>query len=144
MVDFSQILSKPADAVEKPKPLPTGHYTCLVMGVPEVKALGQNETPAAIVQLRPLAPDSDVNQEALIAQGGIKENTRLRVTLFLSDDAQWRFIDFCKNCGIDPAGKTLKELLDQLPNRQIKAQVGHRPSQDGTEVYSDVKSTLPV
>lgn len=141
--NFTDILSKSADAIEKPKPLPVGTYICMIDGPAEFVEVGQNETPAANLKLRPLAADVDVDQGLLAEQGGIGER-RIRHTLYLSEDALWRAKEFFENCGIPAEGKTLKELFAALPNQQIKVVIKHQPSKDGTEMYANVARTLAV
>lgn len=139
--NFTDILNKPASAIEAPKPLPQGTYLCMVNGQAEIKKIGQKETLAAIFQLKPLQPQEDVDASALSEQGGIGERT-IRHTLFLTEDAAYRAKEFLDHCGLDVEdGSTLGQLIAQTPGKQLLVQVGHRPSQDGTQLYLDIKKT---
>lgn len=146
MPNFQDILNQKASDIEKPKPLPVGMYLCIVNGPVEFpeEGIGQKQTPAAIVQLRPLQSMQDVDQEALAEAGGLSEKS-IRHTLWLSKDAQWRTKEFMEHCGLDTAnGASLGELFAQLPNRQVYVTLRHRPAKDGSQLYSEVASTSAV
>ena len=143
MLNFQDILNQPAKDIEKPKPLPVGTYLCIVNGPAEFpeKGIGQKETPAAILQLRPLQAREDVDQQALADAGGLAEKS-IRHTLWLSKDAQWRTKEFRTHCGLDVEnGATLGQLFSEIPNRRLYVQLKHRTSADGSQIFSEVAST---
>jgi hypothetical protein len=140
MSNFTSILSKPMSEIEKPKPLPIGSYLCIVDGVPELTQIGQKQTDAAVFKLKVLQPLEDVDTEQLAEAGGVSNKT-LRLTLFLTEDSLHRAKKLLnEHMGIEE-DKTLQEALMEAQGRQVVANVSHRPSQDGTELYAEVKST---
>ena len=92
-------------------------------------------------QVKVLAPQGDVDMEALSLAGGAQGKT-LRQTFFLTEDALYRLKDFLtESCGIEANGRTLGEMIPDVVNRQFLATVKHRPSQDGTQVYAEISGT---
>ncbi len=143
MTNFSDILNTKTDDIERPKPLPVGTYLGIVSGAPEIAPIGQKATLAAKYQIKLLAPQEDVDRDALSEMGGIGERS-VSLTLFLTADAAWRAKEFLENCGIDTSGKTLGETLTEAPGRQIYVKLKHRPSPDGTQLYTEIQSTAKV
>ena len=143
MSSFQDILNTKTDDIERPKPLPVGTYLGIVSGPPEIAPIGQKNTLAAKYSIKLLAPQDDVDRDALSEMGGIGDRT-VGLTLFLTQDAAWRAKEFLENCGIDTAGKTLGESLTEAPGRQVYVKLKHRPSPDGTQLYSEIQSTAKV
>lgn len=144
MVDFSAVLNKKVEDIEKPKPLPIGTYVCIVDGLGEIKTVGKDETPCVNFKLKVMSPGVDVDAEALNAAGGVN-NRSVRHTLWLTEDAAWRAKKFlAEDLGIDPHGKTLMELINEAPGRSCMVNIKHRPSEDGQTLYAEIKSTAAV
>lgn len=141
--NFSDVLNKKLDTIEKPKPLPVGTYIGVINGAPEIKPRGQNNTLSAEFKIKILQADEDVDQDALQERGGIKE-AELRHTLWLTEDAAWRAKQFVEFCGVDPDGITLGEALSQCMGCQLRLKIIHRPSQDGTELYANIDKIAAV
>jgi hypothetical protein len=136
--DFSKILSKPADSIEKPKPLPVGMYLCTVEKY-EVREAGDKGV--AEITLKPIAPQDDVDMTDLQEQGGIGER-RLRYSLWLDENALWKIKTTADALGVAHVGKSIGELLAEFPNHQCMATVIHKPSANGEEIYANVGKLL--
>lgn len=142
MSDFASILSKRAESVEAPVPIPVGRYIGVIVGPAEQKTLGANQTPAAILKVKLLQPCDDVDSAALAAAGGIPERP-LQLTLFLTEDAAFRLRTFLADQLEIPMGNsTLGEMLDQVAGRQIGVTVTHVPSRQGDQLYAQIKDTF--
>lgn len=142
--NFANILSKPAADIERPKPLPVGQYLGIVMGMPEMKEIGQKNTPCAEFKIRVLSAGDDVDKTALADAGGL-ENKTMTARFFLTDDSMYRLKEFLtEHLGIEEGKRTIGQLLSDAPNRQVYIQVAHRPSQDGQQIYAEIKSTSKV
>lgn len=140
MSNFANLLSKPASDIERPKPLPVGTYLGLVAGAPEFKDIGKNKTPAAEFKIKVLAAQQDVDLEALTAAGGL-DNKIMTARFFLTDDSMYRLKEFLTNAlGIEEGRRTIGELLSEAPNKQVYITVSHRPSEDGQQIYAEIKS----
>jgi len=139
--NFSDVLNKKLDNVEKPKPLPIGTYFAVINGAPEIKPRGQNNTLAAEFKFKILQADEDVDAEALAEMGGIKDR-ELRFTLWLTEDALWRAKQFVENCGVDDTGMSVSQALQACVGMSAKVKVKHVPSQDGQELYANIDKVL--
>lgn len=145
-VDFASILDTDTKDIKEPKPLPSGMYLLMIDGLPEFpeEGIGKKQTPGAVINCKYIAAQSDVDQAALAEAGGL-EGKSIRHTLWLSPDAQMMTVRFAKDTlGIEVEGKKLRQIFSEFPNKQFYAQIGHRPSADGSRLYNDIKSTSAV
>jgi hypothetical protein len=140
--NFQEVLSQPAAEIEKPKPLPVGHYICIIDGPFKP---GETKDSKGFVEfkLKPLAPDADVDMEELSSQKGIGIRT-LRYTLWLEDESRWRIVEFGEKLGLDAKSMTIGQILSEATGRQIKAKVKHTVSADGTQIYANVESVHAI
>jgi hypothetical protein len=143
-VDFSKILQKQAEEIEKPKPLPIGSYICNNPKLPEFKGVGKNETPCAEFSLVIIAPSDDVDPADLKAYGDWKGKT-IRHRMFLTEGTEFRTKEELKDAfQVDEAGKNLGQMFNETINRQVLVTVKHRPSEDGTDIFMEVEKLAAV
>jgi hypothetical protein len=145
-LDFTSILNTRSEDVKEPVPLPPGHYLMMVEGFPTFppEGIGQKQTPAAVLNCKYLSAQDDVDPSAVAEAGGLEGKT-VRHTLWLTPDAQIMVIRFAKDAlGIDVENKNLKQIFSEMPNRQFVAQIGTRPSADGSRLFNEIKSTSAV
>lgn len=138
---FESILDTPADAVERPKPLPAGTYDAIVKGLPEYGESTQKKTPFARFTLAIQSAGEDVDLEELETIGGIGDKT-IRSTYYTTPDALFRLTDFLDHCGIDLGDKTIRQAIDETPNCSVRLVVSHRASEDGQQIFAEVKRTM--
>jgi hypothetical protein len=131
-MNFSAILDRPANEIEKPKPLPVGTYTAVVRGMPEFFESSKKKTPGARFTLEMLAAGEDVDQDDLEAMGGFEGKT-LRHDLWLNDDLLWRAKDFVEACGLDTSEGSIGQLLEACNGAQVMIEVRHEPALDGSD-----------
>ena len=77
MANFTDILNKPAETVEKPKPRPVGTYLCIVDGPHkqrDVKGKDGTEYPVVGFTFKTMQAQEDVDQAALAEAGGVGNN----------------------------------------------------------------------
>jgi len=147
MTSFQDVLNKPAAEIEPPKALPIGTYLCLVDGAPEIAQRGKNNNYCAIFKLKPVQPQPDVDQAALAdtLKGAALADKKINHTLWITDDAAWRLDQFlAEHLGIDKGKKTLGEMIPESAGKQVLVTLGHRASEDGKQVYHEVKATAHV
>lgn len=142
--NFSDVLNKKLDTIEKPKPLPVGTYYAVVNGAPEIKPRGNNNTLSAEFKFKILQPDEDVDAEQLAAAGGLQKEREMRFTLWLTEDALWRAKQFVENCGVDDSNVSLSQALQACVGCQVKVKVVQKPSQDGAELYANIDKILKI
>jgi hypothetical protein len=146
---FESILDTPADEVERPKPLPTGTYDVIVSGLPEHGASSQKKTPFVKFTYVLQAAGEDVDEDELVTLLTKKDGTveplttkSIKDTYYTTPDSLFRLTDVIENMGIEQEGKTIRQCLDETPNASLRILVGHRASEDGTQVFAEVKRTM--
>ena len=135
MVDFANLLKKPADTIEKPKPLPAGTYHGMISKY-EFGESKEKKTPYCRVSLAIHRGGADVEPDMLTGVDLAKK--QLRRDYYLTDDAMYRIKELIESCGVDATGRTMGELIPELVNKPVIISVTQRPSQDGSELYNDV------
>lgn len=135
-LDFSKLLSKPMDSVEKPKPLPAGTF----LGVISKYEFGESKdkkTPYVRFFLNLTGPGPDI--EASSVEGIDFSKKQLRRDYFLTDDAMYRLKDLLQSVGIPTAGRTFDESIPDTLNCQVIIEVTQRNNPtDPTQIFNDV------
>lgn len=145
MASFQDILSKPMNEIEPPKALPTGTYLCIVDGQPEIAQKGKNQNWCVTFTLRPVQAQQDVDPSALAdtLKGATLSDKRLRHMLWVTDDAVWRLKQFLTDhLGIEASN--VQEAIPMSMGKQVYVTIGHRPSEDGSQIFADIKATAKV
>jgi hypothetical protein len=138
---FESILDTPAGEIERPKPLPAGTYDAIVKGLPEFGESSQKKTPFCRFTYAIQAAGEDVDEEELQAIGGLDGKT-IRDTYYTTPDAIFRLTETMERMGVDPEGKTVRQMIDETPNSSIRLVIGHRSSEDGQQIFAEVKRTM--
>lgn len=141
MPDFKSLLSKPVDSIERPKAWPPGTYFGMVKGY-ELTESRQKKTPGVQFNFTITSAGEDISAEDL---DGIELGKRpFRTTFYLTLDSEYRLKEFIASCGIPTEGRTFAELLPECQGREVVLDIQQRPSEDGTEIFNDVKSVKGV
>lgn len=145
--NFTSVLDKPADTIKAPPLTPIGTYLCAVEGQPS-DGTAKTGTQYKEFAYKILQPTADVDADALAAiEGGVQGRIlRGQTTRFyLSEAAAFMLIDHMANdLGISKEGKSGKEMLAEVPGRQVYVKVVHSPSQDGTRMFANVAGYAKV
>lgn len=149
MASFTDILNKPASAVEAPKPIPPGTYLGIISGQPEFAKIGKNQTDCVNFKVQLVQAQEDVSADdlalALTRADGVSKtlnDIKLNVRQFLTEDSVWRLKSFLvDHLGIDEAGKTLGQMIPEAMGKQLLLTVKHRASDDGTQIFTEVANT---
>lgn len=146
---FESILDTPADAVERPKPLPAGTYSAIVKGMPEHGVSAQKKTP--FVKFTYVLQDAfdDVDQDELTAlltdkDGNVEPigTKSIKDTYYTTPDSLFRLTDALEAMGIDLDGKTVRSALDETPNCSINIVVSHRTPEGSDQIFAEVKRIM--
>lgn len=153
MPNFSEILSKPVESVEKPKPKPVGTYIGSVVGMPvdrTVKVQGE-ERGILEFKLKLSSPYEGVDADQLAASGDVSAWPPFQYTIWYdTPEGEFQLRNFVENTlSIDAAGgKTFGELIAQAPGKQLLVTLKHRPYQDKNtgeaEIATDVGSVAKL
>ena len=143
---FESILDTPADAVERPKPIPIGTYDAIVQGLYEEGKSSQKQTPFVQFAFAITGAGEDVDEDELAEVGGLegkvlKNNS---TKFYTTPDALWRLTEAMEAMGVDLEGKTIRQSLAETPNCAVKILVIHEASQDGEQKFASLKKILPA
>lgn len=125
-VDFSKLLSKNTDTIEKPKPVPTGTYFAVVGGH-RFDVSTKKKTPYVEFEITLQQPDEDVDPDALDLFGGSAKlaTKKMNYTFYITDDAEWRLLGFLECLGLNTSGRTLGELIPETQGQPLKVSITH-------------------
>lgn len=129
-LDFNSLANTKAGDVKAPTLLPIGHYLAMIAG-----AMTPHPAKSGNVAMRfpisILSAEDDVDQEQLEAAGGIPDK-KYNMDFWMSQDAQYRFTDFVKSCGLFDENLTLVQLAERLVEEQTQflIEVKHEPNED--------------
>lgn len=140
-VDFSKLLNKQADQIEKPKPVPPGTYYATVGTHKFGQTTSEKQTPYVEFEIRLTQPDEDVDEEQFAEFGGQEKlgARAMRYTFYLTDDAEWRLVNFFEALGLGTSGRTLGELIPETQGQALKVTVSHSPNQrQPGEVFANI------
>jgi hypothetical protein len=151
---FESILDMPAADVDRPKPLPAGTYDAIVQGLYEEGVSSQKKTPFVQFAFAITGADEDVDEDDLTEYLTSKDGTTKPLSgvvlknnstkFYTTLDSMFRLTDFFDHCGIDQDGKTIRQCLSETPNCSVKILIGHTASQDGTQIFAELKKTMPA
>lgn len=134
--DFRTLLSKPADDVKRPKPLPPGTYHGVITQK-EFVTSKQKQTPGAKFTLKIQQPGADIAPEDL--EGIDLSSKTLSTTLWLTQDSAFRVVELAKSCGYPTEGRSLGELIEDLgSNTPVVMSVTQRNGTNPEDVFNDV------
>lgn len=150
MVDFTSILSRRVEDVEKPKPRPVGTYRGSIQGMYQQKTVKVQGEDRGIIsfKVKMQVPHDDVDQEALSEAGEISTWPPMNHDIWAdTPEGEWQLRQFLTDVlGIEGEG-SFGEMLAQTPGRQLNATLGHRPFVNKAgqpEIATEIKSTSAV
>lgn len=144
-MDFTSILNKPADSVERPKPIPAGTYRFVVTKYEFGKVNNEKQTPYVRFHCKPLEPKDDVDMD-LLAQSPKWNEREMRLDQYATEDSLWRLTEFLeKHLQIEASGRTIAQMLEEAPGRTFLGGVVHTPNkkQPDSPPYANIDSTAP-
>jgi len=140
MVDFTKLLDKSADDIERPATLPQGSYLCTITSYKGVES-GNKHTPGVEIEMQIVAPGEDVNAEDVAQVKNLQER-KLKTQFWLTEDSMFRLKDFLEKAGFETAGRTFSEMLAEIAGHNVIAIVTHRMGQDGETVFPEARKFM--
>lgn len=137
--NFAHLLNKPATEIEKPKPMPVGTYYGIVQGFAPMESPKQ-QTPFLRFNVKLLRAGDDVDQSELAAAKVKFGEKIVSKDFYLTDDAEYRLVEFLESCGIPKEGKSLGEMLAESTNAEVQMEITHRMYNEGRDIATDIKS----
>ena len=132
MTSYTDILNRPAQEIEAPKPLPTGTYLAVVTGLPVQSNVGEKETPVYDFPIQIIQAMDDVDEDQIKEWSGksgkeLRGANAPRSRFFLTEGAVFMLKDFINACGINTdTNKSLNELINEVPNSKVLISIKHR------------------
>lgn len=135
MVDFSQLLKKPAGEAKRPAALPPGDYQAIITRY-EVGDANKNKTPYVRFHMKMIAwPDTVDEQD----REGIELDKRLsRRDFFLTDEALYRLDELIRSCGIKPEGRDYEEIVPEMIGQQVTVEMQQYMNQQTNEIGNNI------
>lgn len=131
--NFRALLTQNSTQVERPKPLPEGHYYAVVREQ-KFDVSRQKQTPFVRFEMVPEEATDDVDQELL---AGIDlSQKQLRKDYFITPSALYRLTDMLDKVIGDPE-RSIEERIPEMRGARVLIQVTQRRSDNG-DVFNDV------
>lgn len=139
--NFSALLSKTADEVVKPPPMPGGTYLTMITGH-EFGQSSQKKTDFIQFNLRYVEAAEDVDEDELKEIPNFTER-KGQVKFYLTEDALWRLTEFLQeHVGIEGSGRAINEMIPETMNQPVGVYVTQQLNAEKGETYSVVDRTL--
>ncbi len=146
--NFSDILDRAPSEIEKPKPIPQGTYSTVLVGVPRQDKSAKKQTPFVEFTHKIISAGDDVDGDALKEALGERSlaDVTMKNTFYLTEGSAWRLKQFLSDCGFDveDGDTSLREMVESSAGRAVNIFVKHEPSQDGQSVFAQIASTAAV
>jgi len=150
--EFASVLEQSFDNIERPQPLPPGHYLCVIRDNAIRDKSSQKETPYVEYLLIPTQAQPDVDEKWLAkvltkADGTQKKlsDMTIRARFWTTDDAIWRLKKFLlDDLQVEYNGESIDQTIDTAIGHQVVAYLKHTTSKNTGDVYAEVRSTSPV
>ena len=140
-VDFTKLLDGNIEDTERPKPCPAGTFVATIKGH-EFGESSKKKTPYVRYNVSPLAPQDDVDADALTEFGGTEALAAKSFGLdyYLTPDAMWRLAELLEeHLGLSCSGRNYSEVIPEADGQQILITVEHSISQkDGVTIYANI------
>lgn len=142
MPRFSDALNRTAEEIQRPKPLPIGHYVLQVTKHPEQRASQDNLYEWLTFNCVVVSPSEDVDPDMLAEFGKVAGVPVRKEFMFSTDDEDKNRFEqtlnnvkqFLEHLGVDISVGTMKEWLPQAVNARFLCEITHRPDKNDPEV----------
>jgi hypothetical protein len=141
--NFAELAQVRVGEVERPKPVPEGHYSAVITGpMKEHKAKSGNFAMRFPFKLS--APGDDVDTDDLQAMGGLPDK-EYTIDFWMSPDARWRFTEFGKSMGASD-DLNLIELAEHVATcgEPFTIEAKHRANENDENAPPFIDWTNPV
>jgi hypothetical protein len=148
-LDFSRYLDVPVEDITRPKPLPAGTYFATIVKHEnrEVEFERGTKTPVTTISFRLTSPDEDVDLDLLPEGNGVGRIVSKDYRLNDPDkQGQWALRRLAEEtCRIPGKGKHLSDLINELPQQEVKVFNQPRPNKnDEDQSYPNIIRVLSV
>ncbi len=140
-VNFRDLLSFNTDEVERPKPLPAGHYLGVIRS--HEFAMSKNKgTPFVRFLIVPESPTDDVIDHNNDLASIDLSRRELRRDYYITPQSRYRLADMLDAVLGKTTGRTADERIPETTGARVIFGVTQRTSEDGQDTYNDVTSIV--
>lgn len=131
--DFRALLSKPAESVKRPVPVPAGTYygTIKQRQFDESK---ERKTPFCRYTVGNIRAGEDIDPAMLEGQDLSKKT--FQVDYYITPDAEYRLVEALESMGIRKEGRSIGEMIEDSINQEVQLAISIRPA-DARTLASD-------
>ena len=138
---FRQLLAQTSESVERPKPLPEGHY----LGSIKSYAFGQSrKKQTAFVEFTYTLEEAQEDVDQTQLEGINLANKEIKSTFYLTPGSIYRLSDFLDAVLGVQSGRTMDERVPETRGTRVQIHVTQRPSEDGKTIYNDIGTVVGV
>lgn len=150
MVDFSQLLKRPAGTHKRPPALPAGNYPAIISNY-ETGDRNKNRTPYVQFNVKltdwpDTVPEDErtaPGEDGAVAPIDLSKRS-YRKQFYLTDDAIWRLDDFLVSMGMPNDGSvTYQDFLPPLPGTPVLAEIIQNMT-DGGDIVNNLNALKPL
>mgnify|MGYP000110663499 CR=1 FL=1 len=125
MVDFSALLSKPADEIKRPPALPAGTYKGIIK-THKFDESSEKKTPYVRFDVKftgEFLEDVDAND----VEGIDIAKRTLSKDYYLTEDAIYRLKEMLESLGIPSAGRSIGEMIPEAIEAEVLMEISAKP-----------------
>jgi hypothetical protein len=138
---FADLASAKTNQVEKPQPIPVGHYTARFAG-PFTRRDANTGNYAMRFPISLTEAHDDVDSEKL-AKAKKWNERKINIDFWMNVEAQYRFTEFAQALGLDTTSdeatilSIAEQLIENMP--EFMVEIGHRADdKDPSVLYTEV------
>ncbi len=138
--NFTELMNKPVEDAEKPKPAPAGTYLATIIKH-EFGTSAKKGTPYLRFDFKLVAATDDVDEDLLEEVGGQEflDKKSMRSEFYLTDDAMYRLREFLEEAlELNISGRNFDDVVPETLNQQVLVSVAHSLSEDGKTTYANI------
>lgn len=149
---MTDVLKRPSNTIERPKPLPVGTFLWQVKGLPRFD-ISKNQKKFVEFIVVPLQAGDDVDADLLTDSLTVKatgerkplSEKQMKPQFYYETDFGAAMLkEFVDHCLGGESDESLEERMPQCNGTQVLGHIRHRPSQDGKGVVADIDQWAPV
>ncbi len=125
-VNFTDLLSKQVESVERPPVFPAGHYLSTILGH-KLDTSTNKGTPYCRFEVKLISPGEDVDEDLFEAAGGqeaLDKKKPLNHDFYLTADAFYRLREFLEDgLKLGVSGRNFDEVIPETTNMSYLAKI---------------------
>jgi hypothetical protein len=144
MTDLSHLLGKKTNEIEKPKPMPIGHYSFVTKSFQIVES-AKKKTPGVEYLCNMVEPKDDVDEELLTAVKNPNQKD-MKLTFWLTEDSLFRLKDFLTVLGItnEDDDRTLEEILPESVGQTFISAIKHETMEGQEDPFAKINDMILI